>query len=136
MLENQQVRIQWFTKIGDKLPERTSHQSPGKEANKLKLANNGYVRNHKLLGSQPNTKQKSRQVDVLGIDWSRKHKSISNQDAKTHEYHICSTTDLQEKQQQQRSNKKHMQCGLKAANRREDILPQESSSRTTIDIVS
>jgi hypothetical protein len=89
MLENQQVRIQWFTKVGDKLPKRTSHQSPGKEANKLKLANNGYVRNHKLLGSQPNTKQKSRQVDVLGIDWSRKHKSISNQDAKTHEYHAA-----------------------------------------------
>jgi len=51
MLENHQVRIQWFTKVKDKLPERTLHQSHGNEANKLRLANNGYVRNHKLLGS-------------------------------------------------------------------------------------
>ena len=59
VLENQQVRIQWFTKAGNRLPEKLYIKAI---ANKLKLAENGYVRNHKLQGSQSNTKQKPRQV--------------------------------------------------------------------------
>jgi hypothetical protein len=59
VLENQQVCIQRFTKAGNKLPQKLYIKAI---ANKLKLVDNGYVRNHKLQGSQPNTKQKPRQV--------------------------------------------------------------------------
>jgi hypothetical protein len=48
------------------------------KANKLKLTDNGCVRNHKLQGSQPNTKQKLRQVAIMGANWSMKKARMQN----------------------------------------------------------
>jgi hypothetical protein len=135
MPENQQVRIQWFTKAGNKLPDRTLHQSQGKEANKLSLTDNGYVRNHKLQGSQPNTKQKSRQVDGLGTNWSRKHKVYQTRMQKTHEYHAAQQI-FKRNSNNQRPIRNICNAAWRAANWRENRFPQESSSRTATNIVS
>jgi hypothetical protein len=93
------------------------------KANKLKLTDNGCVRNHKLQGSQPNTKQKLRQVAIMGANWSMKKARMQNHMS------IMQHTKSARETTTTMSNKKHMHFKDCKPKRRQ--LPQESSSKTT-----